>query len=141
MKTKVFYHSATGNTKKVAEAIAAATGCAAEKADSASGAVEADLLFLGGAVYATSDHDVHPALKEFVSGLDPKKVKRAAVFATGFERSRATGLLSGLLKARGIPLFPESFFCKGKFALFMMGHPDAADLERAGEFAAKALKG
>lgn len=139
MNAKVYYHSLTGNTKKLAAAIAGAVG--AEARDLAAGPVEADLLFIGAAAYATSDHDVAPEVKAFIAGLDPKKVRRAAVFSTGFERSDTVGKLRKLLAGRGIAVADRSFFCKGKFAIFQMGRPNAEDLRLAANWASGILKG
>ncbi len=133
---RVFYASVTGNTRKVADAIASAVGTKAESIGSAEAPVEADLLFLGAAVYATSDHDIKPEMRRFIEGLDPRRIGRAAVFCTGFE-DRARPILRDLLTKKGIPVAAESFFCKGKFLLFNLGHPGSADLEDAGHFARK----
>ena len=140
MVVKVFSHSETGNTAKVARAIADAAGCAADRADpSAAAGAAADLVFVGGAVYATHDHGLHPALKGFLEGLDPHRVKRAAVFATGFPSSDAAARMCRLLEARGIRVEKEAFFCKGKFLLFQRGHPGKADLDAAADFARRVV--
>lgn len=136
MVVRVFSHSATGNTAKVAQAIGKAAGCAAEKADPAVAAqVSADLVFLGGAVYASHDHGLDPALIGFLSGLDPSRVKRAALFGTGFPTSDAVARMRRLLASRGIRVEEETFFCKGRFLLFHMGHPGKDDLDAAQRFA------
>jgi flavodoxin len=142
MNVRVAYYSATGNTRKVADAIAKAAGCAAAsiagKDDQAGDdATPVDLLFLGAAVYATHDHGLHEAVKAFIAGLDPAKVKRVALFSTGFTHSEAAAMLRRLLASRGIPVEADAFFCLGRFALFNLGHPNAADLEAAAAFAEK----
>ncbi len=137
MKARVAYYSATGNTRKVAESMARALGVAAENIEDDAVAGEADVLFIGAAVYATHDHGLHPKVKEFVAGLDSKKIRLAAVFATGFIQSDAVGMLRNTLARHGIRVAEESYFCKGRFALFNLGHPGAADLEVAAAFARK----
>jgi len=134
MKTRVFYASQTGNTKKIAASIASALGVEPESVGEAGGPIEADLLFIGGAVYATHDHGIKPELARFIANLDPRKVGKAAIFCTGFE-DRASGILRGLLASKGIPIVEQHFFCKGKFFLFNLGHPGTADLEAAHAFA------
>jgi flavodoxin len=136
MRIRVIYASQTGNTKKVALAIASALGVEAESVASAAAPIEAELLFLGGAVYATHDHGLRPELAAFVAALDPARTGKTALFCTGFEE-RAPGILRGLLARRGIRVAEPAFFCKGRFLLFNMGHPDAVDLEAAGDFARK----
>ena len=135
MNALVYYHSVTGNTKRVAAAIAAAAGTEARPLSA--GPASADLLFLGAASYATSGHDVAPEVRAFVESLDPARVRRAAVFTTGFAQSDTTGKLRRLLEKRGIAVEPEGFFCKGKFTIFQMGHPDAGDLAAAAAWAAR----
>jgi flavodoxin len=140
MNARIFYFSQTGNTKKVAEAMAGAIGLRAEKIGGGENGIKADLLFLGAAVYATHDHGPNPAVLDFIAKLDPSMVKEASVFSTGFREGDACGKLRGLLERRGIKVRKESFFCPGRFFLFFShGHPNADDLKRAGEFARQAL--
>jgi hypothetical protein len=96
-----------------------------------------DLLFLGAAVYATHQHGIHKSVKEFIAGLDPAKVKKVALFSTGFIQSEAIPGMRRLLEARGIAVLRESYFCLGRFALFNLGHPNALELEGAAAFARK----
>lgn len=137
MKVRVAYYSATGNTRKVAESMAGALGVTAESIGNGAEPGEADVLLIGGAVYATHDHGLHPRVKEFIAGLDAKKIRLAAVFATGFIQSDAVGILKNMLARHGIGVADESYFCKGRFAFFNLGHPGAADLEAAAIFARK----
>lgn len=70
MKARVVYYSATGNTRKVAESIARAVGVTAESIGTETAPGEADVLFIGAAVYATHNHGLHPVVKRFIAGLD-----------------------------------------------------------------------
>jgi len=132
--TSVYFHSTTGNTRKVALAMAEALGVEARQVTAKGSAVEAGLLFLGGAVYGSYDHDLHPSLKAFIASLDPSKVGRVALFKTGFETD-ALLRMGALLKRRGIEVETRTFACPGRFLLFMLGHPNRADLEEAADFA------
>jgi len=134
MNARVVYYSATGNTRKVANAIAEAIGCEAATIDGYAD-TPVDLLFIGAAVYATHDHGLHAAVKAFIAGLDPSKVGEAALFSTGFVQSEAIAMMRALLERRGIPVAEKSFFCLGRFALFNMGRPNAKDLAASAEFA------
>lgn len=136
MKLAVFYRSVTGNTAKVARAMARRLGVEAHEVKDYEGEVVADLLFLGGAVYATRDHGLDPALKDFIARLDPSCIGRVALFKTGFD-SDAIPRMKALLEGRGITVSGESFSCPGRFLFFKLGHPDVADLSRAEEFAAR----
>lgn len=139
MKARVVYYSVTGNTRKVAESIAQAVGVTAESIGNGDEPGEADVLFIGAAVYATHDHGLHPQVKAFIAGLDAKKVGLAAVFSTGFIQSDAVGLLRTLLSRRGIRVADDSYFCKGRFALFNLSHPGEDDLQAAAAFARRLI--
>lgn len=134
MKTAVTYYSKTKNTKRIAEAIAQAAGCTAVPiADILDDTV--DMLFIGGSIYGGA---LDPSLVSFIGGLDAKKIKRAALFSTYISVPNALGLMKGLLKSQGIPV-ADSFSCKGKFLLFNMKRPDAADFDDAKKFAASVI--
>lgn len=136
MKVAVFYHSVTGNTAKVAGAMARRLGTEAHEVKDYEGEVGADLLFLGGAVYATCDHGLDPVLKDFIARLDPSSVGKAVLFKTGFD-SDAIPRMKALVEGRGIKVYPESFSCPGRFLFFRLGHPNGADRSRAADFAAR----
>lgn len=140
MKVSVFYRSVTGNTAKVARAMARRLGVEAHEVKDYEGEVAADLLFLGAAVYATCDHGLDPALKDFITGLDPSRVGQVALFKTGFE-SDAIPRMKALLESCGIKVARDSFSCPGRFLFFKLGHPDASDLSRAEEFSARVCGG
>lgn len=138
MNIQVAYFSATGNTRKVAQTIASELGVEAVSIDElAKGSEPIDLLVLGGAVYANHGHGLHASLKDFIDGLDPSRVRKAAVFATGFIHSEAIAMMRWRLASRKVQVADESFFCLGRFALFNMGHPGKADLDSAKAFARK----
>jgi flavodoxin len=138
MSVRVFYHSVTGNTKKVAEAIARAAGCLAEPVGAAMVSELVDMLFLGAPIHGGV---VDASVKAFIEGLDPAMVKHVTVFSTGFEESkeRAVGMMKDLVAQRGIAVSDKCYFCKGKFLLFNRRHPDDQDLAGAEEFARNAL--
>ena len=138
MSVRVFYHSLTGNTKKVAEAIARTVGCTAEPVGTGTVSEPVDILFLGAAVHGG---DIDASVKKFIEGLDPALVKQVAVFSTGFpeNKEKAVGISKGLLAQRGIALTDKCYFCRGKFLLFNRKSPDDGDLKGAEEFARSVL--
>lgn len=141
MNADVVFYSATGNTRKIAEAIAEEVGCEARQAQGDPKPTEADIVFVGGSVYATSDHDIHPSVKLFADRLKAAGYRgKVALFATGFQKSDAIGLLKRIFADRGLSLTGESFFCKGRFLLFMKGHPDKDDIAQAKLFASRVMK-
>lgn len=138
MSVRVFYHSLTGNTKKVAEAIAHTVGCTPEAVGAATVSEPVDILFLGAAVHGG---DIDASVKKFIEGLDPVLVKQVAVFSTGFpeNKEKAVGITKGLLAQRGIAVTDKCYFCRGKFLLFNRKSPDDQDLKGAEEFARNVL--
>jgi flavodoxin len=137
MKCKVVYASKTGNTKKVANAMAAALGVEACPIDAFDATEACDLLFLGGALYGG---ELSPEMKALLERLDPKKLARVAVFCTAVMGEKANDLMKGLLSARGIPVIAETFSCHGKFLWMNRKAPNADELKRAGEYAGRMTK-
>jgi flavodoxin len=135
MKVKVLYHSKTGNTKKVAEAIGKAVGTVAVQITDKINFDSADLLFIGDGVYGMKPNKATAA---FIKTLDPNKVKNVAVFGTYGGQKKAIILMKELLKNQGINVIEESFGCKGKsWFILNRNHPDANDLDNAQQFAKK----
>jgi flavodoxin len=140
MRARVVYQSVTGNTKKVAEAIACAAGCAAEPVSAVTVSEPVDMLFLGASIHGK---DIDPSVKKFIEGLDPTLVRHVTVFSTGFEghKEMAVGVMKDLLARRGVHVANKCYFCRGKFLFFNLRHPDAQDLTGAEEFARSVLAG
>ncbi|MCX7747621.1 MAG: nitric oxide synthase [Clostridia bacterium] len=138
MKMKVLYHSKSGNTRKVAEAIAKEIGEREEAIPPAYPLENIGLLFIGGGIYAGK---IDPKVKNFINILDSSRVKHAAVFGTSGGQDRGILEMKELLKQRGIEVLEESFVCKGKsFIFFNRKHPNAVDLQNAQNFARKAVE-
>ena len=132
MKIRVLYHSSTGNTKKVAEAIATAAKVQAEAiAEDTMLSEPVDLLFLGAAPYAGN---VNRALPQFIESLSPDMVGRVAVFGTAASPNSTWPQLKGFLDARRIPVLDQYFHCRGQFLLAHRGRPNAQDLQKAVAF-------
>ncbi len=134
MKAKVVYFSLTGNTKKVAEAIAGAAGCRAESAEKAEVNEVIDVLFIGAAVYATHDHNVNPEIRNFINRVKNGNVKKVVVFGT-YAFGSSIEKLAQIARDKGLSVAEENFTCKGKFFFFNRKAPGAEDLEKARAFA------
>jgi flavodoxin len=138
MNCKVIYHTTTGNTRKVAEAIAAAVGTVALPIENSPPADAADLLFIGDGFYAGT---VHKEMKEFIKSLKGSSIKKAAVFSTFGGQDKANAVLKKLLGDQGIPVAPECFSCPGKaWWIFNRKHPTGQELSAAKDFALKLAK-
>lgn len=130
MQIEVRYCSKTGNTKKVANAIAASVGVSAKSVKEP--VVEADLLFLGGALYADQ---INSKLKKFISKLDNKKIKKVIVFCTSTSGKNIYLELKDLLEVREIKVHDEYFHCLGNFIFYLRKRPNQKDLALAQAFA------
>jgi flavodoxin len=131
MDVAVRYYSRSGNTQKVAEAMGEALGSPAKTVEEPVSGT-ADLLFLGGALYAG---DIDKRLQAFIESLKPEQVKKAVVFGTAAGDKGVYAKIKGLLDRRGIPAAAEFFHCRGKFLIANRGRPNEQDLKNAGDFA------
>jgi len=122
----------------VAEAIAEAAGTSAEVAENCRINETVDVLFVGGAVYATYEHNFHPSIGKFLTNIDKKHVRKVVTFGTCAFGSSISKLI-GMAKRAGLPVVDESYVCKGKFLFFNMRRPNSDDLIKAKEFAKKLL--
>ena len=123
MKIAVRYYSKTGNTKKLADAIAKVAGVKAETVDVKIDE-DIDILFLGSSVYAAG---IDPKIKEFIETLSPK-VKKVVNFSTAAILKSTYGQVSKLLVKQNIQVDPREFHCRGSFSLLHKGHPNASDI-------------
>ena len=111
MKIAVRYYSKTGNTKKLADAIAKVAGVKAETVDvKIEGDI--DILFLGSSVYAAG---IDPKIKEFIATLSPK-VKKVVNFSTAAILKSTFGQVSKLLVEQKIQVDPREYHCRGSFS-------------------------
>ena len=134
MKIAVRYYSKTGNTKKLADAIANVAGVKAEIVD-VKIEDDIDILFLGSSVYAAG---VDPKIKEFIETLSPK-VKKVVNFSTAAILKSTFSQVSKLLIEREIQVDTREYHCRGSFSLLHKGHPDAKDIFAAEKFTREIL--
>lgn len=108
MDVAVRYFSVLGNTKAIAEEIAAGLGVEAVSiADEPQLAEHVDVLFLGGAPYANI---MAPELRAFAEGLSADQVGRVVLFSTSNWSRRTVLALRKILKAKGIPVVADHFW-------------------------------
>ncbi|GHT79683.1 hypothetical protein FACS1894104_4790 [Actinomycetota bacterium] len=131
MTTAVRYLSKTGHTKLVAEAIAAELGIAAEPISEPLPEIT-DVLVLGGAIYGFT---IDQEFKDYISTLNPEKIKKVYVFATSALVKSVNQSIKDLLTAQGLNVADDTFHCYGKFKAIHSKHPNDADLKAAKDFA------
>lgn len=136
MKIAVRYYTKTGNTKRLAEAVAGAVG---EEALPISNPITepVDILFLGNSYYAFS---IDPEVREFVKSLDKDKVGRIVNFGSAAMLNSTYNKVKAEADKVGIPMDEREFHCKGEFKGIHKGRPNADDLKAAAEFAGKIIE-
>jgi flavodoxin len=111
MRIKVLYHTMTGNTGKVANAIAEVAGVTAEKIDPMKTVDFADLLFIGDGLYGGKIGKETYAL---IKTLNTKNVRKVAVFSTYGGQNYVGDILKKAFAEQGIPVCEETYSCRGK---------------------------
>ena len=127
----VRFFSRSGNTKKVAEAMAQAVGMPAVSVDSSDAALEekADILFIGGALYA---YGLDETLNAYLDTLSADKVGKAVVFSTSWLSKHAIDLIKAALESKGIEV-ADSFYARARVGAKI----SAKQLKAASDFAKK----
>ena len=133
MKIAVRYYTKTGNTKRLAEAVAEAVG--AEALPISTPITEpVDILFLGNSYYAFT---IDPEVRQFVASLDREKVGKIVNFGSAAMMNSTYRKVKAVADKAGIPMDEREFHCKGEFKGVHKGKPDESDLKAAADFARK----
>ena len=131
MSNAVYYQSRGGNTKKVAEAIAKALEVEA-KPITAPMVEEADILFLGSAVYAAQ---LDNGTKSFIDSLAGKKIGKVVLFGTSAGGRKPFGMMRKRLEKLGFAVDEKELFIPGAWFIMNKGRPNEKDFAAAEEFA------
>lgn len=133
MKYAVRYYTKTGNTKKLAEAVAKELGVEALPISSKI-EEKVDVLFLGNSYYAFS---IDPEVRSFVASLDKEKVGKIVNFGSAAMLNSTYKKVKAEADKVGIPMLEKEFHCKGEFKGVHKGRPNNEDLKAAAAFARK----
>ena len=136
MNIAVRYYTKTGNTKRLAEAVANAVGVEALPI-SEPVAEPLDILFLGNSFYAFS---IDPEVRVFVASLDKEKVGRIVNFGSAAMLNSTFKKVKAEADKVGIPMDEREFHCKGEFKGLHKGRPNEDDLSAAAKFAKTIVK-
>ncbi|MDO4853096.1 MAG: flavodoxin family protein [Clostridia bacterium] len=137
MKFAVRYYTKTGNTKRLAEAVARAVG--AEALPLSSPIEEpVDILFLGNSYYA---FNIDPEVRDFVRSLDSSKVGRIVNFGSAAMLNSTYKKVKAEADKVGVTMDEREFHCKGEFKGLHKGRPNEEDLQAAAAFARKIAEG
>ena len=137
MKIAVRYYTKTGNTKRLAEAVADAVGAVALPLTSPVDE-PVDVLFLGNSYYAFS---IDPEVRNFIRTLDRDQVGKIVNFGTAAMLNSTLKKVKAEAAKVGIPVDDREFHCRGEFKGVHKGRPDKEDMEKAAEFALKIMEG
>ena len=131
MNVAVRYYTKTGNTKRLAEAVAKALGT---EALPISTPVDepVDILFLGNSYYAFS---IDPEVRNFIRSLDKNNVGRIVNFGSAAMLNSTWKKVKAEADKAGIKMDEREFHCKGEFKGVHKGRPNAEDLAAAAAFA------
>ena len=131
MTFAVRYYAKTGNTRKLADAIAKELGVEAlpisEKVTE-----PVDVLFLGNSYYA---FNIDPEVRSFVSSLDKEKVGKIVNFGSAAMLNSTYKKVKAEADKAGIAMDEREFHCKGEFKGLHKGRPNDDDLKAAQDFA------
>lgn len=131
MKIAVRYYTKTGNTKRLAEAVAEAVG--AEALPISEPVTEkTDILFLGNSYYAFS---IDPEVRDYIRSLDKEKIGKIVNFGSAAMLNSTWKKVKAEADKAGIPMDEREFHCKGEFKGVHKGRPNQDDLKAAAEFA------
>ena len=131
MRFAVRYYTKTGNTKRLAEAIAKELGVEALPISEPVNE-QVDFLFMGNSYYA---FDIDPEVKKFVSSLDKDKVGKIVNFGSAAMLNSTYKKVKAVTEKAGIAMDEKEFHCKGEFKGIHKGRPNENDLKDAAEFA------
>ena len=131
MTYQVRYYTKTGNTRKLAEAVAKELGVEALPI-STPVTDKTDILFLGNSYYAFS---IDPEIRDFVASLDKNKVGRIVNFGSAALLNSTYKKVKAEADKVGIPMDPKEFHCRGELKGVHKGKPDAEDLRAIAAFA------
>ena len=136
MKVAVRYYTKTGNTRRLAEAIAEAVGTEALPL-SAGIEEKVDILFLGNSYYAFS---IDPEVRDFIRSLDSEKVGCIVNFGSAAMLNSTWKKVKAEADKAGIAMDEREFHCKGEFKGLHKGKPDGEDLKAVAEFARQIIQ-
>ena len=131
MTYAVRYYTKTGNTKKLAVAIAKELGVEALPISEPVNE-KVDLLFLGNSYYA---FNIDPEVRAFVASLDKAKVGKIVNFGSAAMLNSTYKKVKAEADKVGIPMDEKEFHCKGEFKGLRKGRPNEEDIQAAVQFA------
>ena len=135
MKIAIRYYTRSGNTERLAKAIAEELGVTAEDV-SVPLDEKTDVLFLGSSVYAGG---VDKSVKEFIE-TNKENIGEIVNISTAALVRSTYKKVKKLAEKYGVKMAEEEFHCRGAFAIFHKGRPNEKDLDDVKAFAKKYIE-
>ena len=129
-KIAVRYYTRSGNTKKLAQAIAEAVSAQAKDVSTAL-EERVDILFLGCSYYA---FDVDEAVKKFIAN-NKENIGKIVCFGTSAMMKSMIKPVTKVARTVNVTVEDKDFHCRGQFGKIHKGRPNEEDLTKAAEFA------
>ncbi len=130
MNYAVRYYTKTGNTKRLAEAVAKELGVEALPI-SAPVDEKVDYLFLGNSYYA---FNIDPEVRAFVASLNKNKVGKIVNFGSAAMLNSTYKKVKEAADKVGIPMDEKEFHCRGEFKGIHKGRPNENDIAEIVKF-------
>ena len=130
MKAAVRFYTRSGNTKKLAEAVASAVQVEAEDV-TVPLTEKADILFLGCSYYA---FDIDESVKKFIVE-NKDNIGKIVCFGTSAMMRSMKKPVRKAADTAGVPVADEEFHCRGQFGRIHKGRPNEKDLAEVFTFA------
>ena len=130
MSFAVRFYTKTGNTEKLARAIAEELGVEALPISEPVNE-KVDILFLGNSYYA---FNIDPEVRNFISTLSKDKVGKIVNFGSAALLNSTFKKVKAEADKVGIPMDEKEFHCKGEFKGLHKGRPNEEDIKAAVEF-------
>ncbi len=131
MNIAVRYYTRTGNTRRLAQAVAEAVGAEALPISTPI-SEPVDILFLGNSYYAFS---IDPEVRDFIRSLNKDSVGRIVNFGSAAMLNSTWKKVKAEADKAGIAMDEREFHCKGEFKGLHKGRPNEKDLAAAADFA------
>jgi len=130
MTYAVRYYTKTGNTKRLAEAMAKELGVEALPISEPVNE-RVDYLFLGNSYYA---FNIDPEVRTFVASLDKDKIGKIVNFGSAAMLNSTYKKVKQEADKAGIAMDEKEFHCRGEFKGIHKGRPDESDIAAAVAF-------
>lgn len=134
MNIAIRYYTRSGNTKKLADAVAKAASVEA-KDITCPLPEKADVLFLGCSYYA---FDVDEAVKEFIV-KNKDNIGKIVCFGTSAMMKSMKKPVKKVADTVGVAVANEEFHCRGQFGKIHKDRPNERDLADVSAFATKVI--